>query len=116
MWQGSQKVLTKKEGFDIITASFEGVDKHPGKLPGPHSQIVKLVVAKDSGIILGGTVAGGYSTGELVNVIGLAIQNRMTVNSILLSQIGTHPLLTAPPTAYPLIKAAQIAVKKISQS
>jgi len=23
------------------------------------------------------------------------------------AQIGTHPLLTAPPTAYPLIKAAE---------
>ena len=113
---GITESAAKKEGFDIITASFEGVDKHPGKLLGMHPQIVKLVVAKDSGIILGGTVAGGFSTGELVNVIGLAIQNRMTVNSILMSQIGTHPLLTAPPTAYPLIKAAQIAVKKISQS
>jgi len=104
-----------KEGFDIITATFEGVDKHPGKLPGMHPQIVKLVVAKDSGIILGGSVAGGYSTGELVNTIGLAIQNRMTVSSILTSQIGTHPLLTAPPTAYPLFKAAQIAVQKVNQ-
>ena len=51
--------------------------------------------------------------GELVNVIGLAIQNGMTLNAVLTAQIGTHPLLTAPPTAYPLIKAAELAVKKI---
>jgi len=25
-----------KEGFDIVTATFEGLDKHPGTLPGTH--------------------------------------------------------------------------------
>ena len=102
----------RAEGFDIITAHFEGVDHHPGKLPGTHKQTVKLVVAKDSGLILGGSVFGSHSAGEIVNVIGLAIQNKMTVSSLLTMQIGTHPLLTAPPTAYPLIKAAELALKK----
>jgi hypothetical protein len=64
-------------------------------------------------LILGGSVFGGHSTGEIVNVIGLAIQNNMTVSSLLTMQIGTHPLLTAPPTAYPLIKAAEMALRKI---
>jgi hypothetical protein len=54
---------------------------------------------------------GGASTGELTNLIGLAIENRMGVNSILTGQIGTHPLLTAAPTAYPLIKAAEVIAK-----
>jgi hypothetical protein len=35
----------------------------------------------------------------------------MNVNSILTGQIGTHPLLTGPPTAYPLIKAAEVIAK-----
>ena len=110
---GITEDTAREEGFDIITASFEGVDHHPGKLPGTHKQTVKLVVAKDSGLILGGSVFGSHSAGEIVNVIGLAIQNHMTVSSLLTMQIGTHPLLTAPPTAYPLIKAAELALKKI---
>jgi len=108
---GITEDTARAEGFDIITASFEGVDHHPGKLPGTHKQTVKLVVAKDSGLILGGSVFGSHSAGEIVNVIGLAIQNHMTVSSLLTMQIGTHPLLTAPPTAYPLIKAAEKALK-----
>ena len=76
-------------------------------------QSVELIVARRSGLILGGTVIGGASTGELVNIIGLAIQNHMTVYDLLTTQIGTHPLLTSPPTAYPLIKAAEVAVKKL---
>jgi pyruvate/2-oxoglutarate dehydrogenase complex dihydrolipoamide dehydrogenase (E3) component len=110
---GLTESIARKEEFDIVTGTFEGVDKHPGTLPGTHKQIVKLIVARESGVILGGEVMGGPSVGELINLIGLAIQNKMTVNSILTAQIGTHPLLTAPPTAYPLIKAAEVVAKKI---
>ena len=56
---------------------------------------------------------GGTSVGELANLIGLVIQNRMSINSILTAQIGTHPLLTGPPTAYPLIKAAEVIAKNM---
>jgi len=110
---GITENAAKKEGLDIITAIFEGMDRHPGKLSGMHLQTVKLVVAKRSGIILGGSVIGGQSTGELVNLIGVAIQNRMTANSVFTTQMGSHPLLTASPAAYPLIKAAEIALGKI---
>ncbi len=109
---GVTENIAKERGFEIISGIFEGIDKHPGTLPETHKQIVKLIVSKDSGVILGGEVIGGQSTGELTNLIGLAIQNRMTVNDILTSQIGTHPFLTAPPTAYPLIKVAEIIAKK----
>jgi len=56
---------------------------------------------------------GGLCVGELTNLIGLVIQNRMSINSILTAQIGTHPLLTGPPTAYPLIKVAEVIAKNI---
>jgi NADPH-dependent 2,4-dienoyl-CoA reductase/sulfur reductase-like enzyme len=110
---GVTENLAKERGFDVFTGIFEGIDRHPGSLPDTHKQIVKLIASKDSGIILGGEVFGGKSVGELTNLIGFIIQSRMTVDGILTSQIGTHPLLTGPPTAYPLIKAAEmIAIKR----
>jgi pyruvate/2-oxoglutarate dehydrogenase complex dihydrolipoamide dehydrogenase (E3) component len=105
--------MAEREGFDIVTGTFEGIDKHPGTLPYTHKQIIKLVVARECGMLLGGEVVGGSSTGELTNIIGLAIQNKMTVNNILTAQIGTHPLITAPPTAYPLIKAAEVVARNM---
>lgn len=36
------------------------------------------------------------------------------INSILTVQIGTHPLLTASPAGYPLLKAAGVVDKKRS--
>ena len=113
---GLTEAIARKEGFDVIIGIFEGTDKHPGTLSNTHKQAVKLIVARESGVILGGEVVGGPSTGEIINLIGLVIQNKMTVNSILVSQIGTHPLLTAPPTAYPLIKAAEVVAKKIKSA
>ncbi|MBW8331081.1 MAG: FAD-dependent oxidoreductase [Prolixibacteraceae bacterium] len=102
-----------EEDISVTTGFFEGVDHHPGNLPKTHKQMVKLIVATYSGVIIGGEVIGGISAGELTNVIGIAIQNRMSINSLLISQIGTHPCLTASPAAYPLIKAAEIIASKL---
>ena len=106
------EALASERGFDVLTGTFEGIDKHPGTLPNTHKQLVKLIAARESGVILGGEIIGGESTGELTNMIGLMIQNRMTVCSLLTFQIGTHPFLTAAPTTYPLIKAAEDVAKQ----
>jgi len=108
----TEKTATREQ-FDIVTGSFTGVDKHPGTMPGVHKQTVKLIAAREGGLVLGGEVIGGISAGELTNIIGFIIQNKMTVNNILTAQIGTHPLVTAPPTAYPLIKAAEVVARKL---
>jgi NADH oxidase (H2O2-forming) len=110
---GVTEARAKEEGIDSITGTFEGMDRHPGNLPDSHKQLVKIIAARQSGVIIGGEVIGGLSAGELTNVIGLAIQNRMSVNSLLTSQIGTHPCLTASPAGYPLIKAAEIIHSKM---
>jgi len=110
---GLTETIARNEGFDIVTGIFEGIDRHPGTLKDTHKQYVKLIVGKESGVILGGEVTGGLSVGELTNIIGIVIQNRMSINSLLTAQIGTHPLLTASPAGYPLIKAAENASDKI---
>lgn len=105
-----------QEGLVTASAIYEGVDRHPGSLPNSNKQIVKLIAAQNSGVIIGGEVIGSFEAGELTNVIGLAIQNRMSVNSFLSIQIGTHPCLTASPAAYPLVKAAElIAIKMLDK-
>lgn len=110
---GLTESVALHEGFDIVTGVFEGIDRHPGALSDTHKQKVKLIIGKESGIILGGEVCGGLSIGELTNTIGIIIQNKMNINSLLTAQIGTHPLLTASPAGYPLIKAAEDASAKL---
>ena len=112
---GVTEQRAREEDIATVTGMFEGMNRHPGNLPGSHKQIVKLIAAQNSGVIIGGEVIGGIEAGELTNVIGLAIQNRMSVNSLLTTQIGTHPCLTASPAAYPLIKAAEIISMKMNE-
>lgn len=110
---GITETQAQAENFDIVTGCFEGIDRHPGSLADTHKQYVKLVVGKESGVILGGEVFGGLSVGELTNTIGIIVQNKMTLNALLTAQIGTHPLLTASPAGYPLMKAAENASSKL---
>ena len=103
----------QKEGFRYVTATAVAPDRHPGMLPGASELKVKLVFADRSGIILGGQVSGGPSTGELINMIALAIQKKVTVRELDMLQIATHPLLTSSPTVHPLINAAHQALAKL---
>jgi len=112
---GLTEKRAKAEGIEFVVAGFEGLDRHPGSLPGAKKQYVKLIVGRKSGLIMGGAVYGGVSSGELTNVLGFIIQNRMTVFSLMTSQIGTHPLLTDSPVGYPLIKATAMAIAKIKK-
>lgn len=103
----------EKEGFRYVTATAVAPDRHPGMLPGAAELKVKLVFADRSGIILGGQVSGGPSVGELINVIALAIQKKVTVRELDMMQIATHPLLTSAPTVHPLIVSAHEALAKL---
>ncbi|MDD3903177.1 MAG: FAD-dependent oxidoreductase [Sphaerochaeta sp.] len=110
---GITEAKAKQEDFAVVCGSFTGMDTHPGNLAHSHKQTVKLIVASDCGMILGAEVYGGASAGELTNAIGFLIQNRVTVKQLLTMQIGTQPLLTGSPAGYPLIKAAEVVVKKL---
>jgi len=103
---------TLKENFEIITGFAECPDKHPEKMPGVKPLQVKLIFSKQSEILLGGQVAGGESAGEIVNIISLALQKNTSLTEFETLQIATHPKLTAAPTMYPLITAAQDALSK----
>ena len=74
---------------------------------------VKLIFSQDTGVLLGGTVSGGKSSGEMVNVLSAGILHRMTANDIVMFQMGTHPALTSSPIAYPIVNAACKAVLPI---
>jgi len=105
--------ICEKEGFRIVTATAVAPDRHPGVLPGACELKVKLVFADRSGIILGGQISGGSSAGELINMIALAIQKKVTVRELDMLQIATHPLLTSAPTVHPMINAAHQALAKL---
>jgi NADH oxidase (H2O2-forming) len=111
---GLTERVAKENQFDIVIGEAMAPDKHPGSLPNMSKTKVKLIFSKHSGTILGGQISGGISVGEMINVIGLAIQQHLTISDLMTFQIGTHPLLTASPIAYPILGAVQNALSKIT--
>jgi NADPH-dependent 2,4-dienoyl-CoA reductase/sulfur reductase-like enzyme len=103
----------EKEGFRYVTATASAPDRHPGVLPGASELKVKLVFSDRSGIILGGQMSGGPSAGELINMVALAIQKKVSVRELDMMQIATHPMLTSAPTVHPIINAAHEALAKL---
>jgi len=110
---GLTEKTAREENFEIVVGSVDGVDKHPASLPGVNQGKVKLIFSRQSGIILGGQVSCGMSCAQLINVIGIAVQKRMSFTELETLQFATHPYLTSAPTMYPIVLAAQDAYSKI---
>ncbi|NCD35053.1 MAG: pyridine nucleotide-disulfide oxidoreductase [Spartobacteria bacterium] len=110
---GMTERTTKANGMDVIISTAQAPDTHPGGMPESSMQKVKLIFSKDTGILLGGAVSGGRSTGEVVNVLSACINHRMTANDIVKFQMGTHPALTSSPIVYPIVNAACRALMPI---
>lgn len=110
---GAIEQAAQEAGFEYVIGKFQDVDRHPGTFPDTSKLLVKLTVSARDHSIIGGEIIGGDSTGELINVIALAIQKHVTIYELISFQIGTHPLLTTAPTKYVLIKAAENAINNL---
>lgn len=109
---GLTEKRAKEKGLDYTVGVAKAVDRHPGKLQGASEVYVKLIFSTYSHTLLGAQIYGGDSVGELINMVSVMILNKMTDTDINTLQIGTHPLLTPSPIAYPLINATGNAISK----
>lgn len=114
---GLTESMARDYGYETISATVEVVNRHPGGMPAANKTKLKLVFEAETGVILGGQVRGDLSSGEMVNILSACVQKKMTAEDIATFQIGTHPALTASPIAYPLVNAAEMAIRQMhSQS
>jgi len=113
---GLTEKRAQEEGFDYLIGEAEAPNRHPATLPGAKKIKVKLIFAKSSeNLLLGGEIMGPESVGEMLNILAMAIQQKTSLFDFNTWQIATHPLLTAAPTVYPIIAAAQSAMLKIKK-
>jgi len=112
---GLTERIARQNGMKYVIGTAEAPDTHPGGMPHSSLTKVKLVFAKDTGVILGGSISGGRSVGEMVNVLSACIMHKMTANDMVQFQMGTHPALTSSPIAYPIVNAACKALLPMRQ-
>lgn len=109
---GLTEEAAKNTGIDYVVGTAQTVDRHPGKFPDTSKITMKLIFARYSHQLLGAQIMGGTSVGEMINMLSVMIQNKMSDMQIDTLQIGTHPLLTSSPIAYPVINATVNAIMK----
>jgi len=103
----------EEEGIKVVTGLSESVNRHPACMPGAEQIGVILVFNAYNGVLIGAQAYGGCSVGEFINILGLAIEKKMTAEDLATFQVGTHPALTASPVAYQITNAAEDAVSKL---
>ncbi len=102
----------KEEDFKVTDAKitvgeFEVACHHPAALPETSPIKVKLLFRKSDKVLVGAQLMGPEEVGEMINLLALGIQKKVTAFDLARMQVATHPLLTPAPTVYPLIIAAQ---------
>ena len=107
---GLTERVAKENGIKYVIGEAEAPDTHPGGMPNSTLTKVKLLFARDTGVLLGGSISGGKPVGEMINVISACIMHRMTADDMVMFQMGTHPALTSSPIVYPIVNAACKAV------
>ncbi len=110
---GINEKSAAQANIELISAKFSDFDKHPATLKSTWPLAVKLYVSPSDGHILGGETWGGKTAGEMINLIGMAIQKSLTVYELISLQFGSHPLLTSAPTKPIIVRAAESAVAEI---
>jgi NADPH-dependent 2,4-dienoyl-CoA reductase/sulfur reductase-like enzyme len=110
---GLTEAMAEDMGYDVVPVAIEGVNRHPGLMPGATKTKVKMIFERHSGVALGGQVMGDATAGEIINAIAACVQNRMTAEQIAMFQMGTHPALTASPIAYHVVNAAEMALAEM---
>ena len=93
-------------GFRYLTVQV-GSRTRAGYYPGADRVTVKLVVEQRSGRLLGGQIVGGEASAKRIDVLAVALWNRMTVEEVVSLDLGYAPPFS--PTWDPVLIAARKA-------
>ncbi|GAB6073580.1 FAD-dependent oxidoreductase [Nautilia lithotrophica] len=109
---GITEKMAKEQGFEVVVAKSTTHSTHPPKFTHSTEVTLKLIFSKKDLYLLGAQLSGGLNSAEIINILSLAIQKSATATDLYTMQIGTHPILTPPPTFYPISATAAEALKE----
>jgi len=102
---GFTETFARSRGFNVVTAKVEFTSRFP-MMPGATPVLVKLVAEAESGRLLGGQVRGHEAVAERVDVITLALQQRLSVKDLIQLSYSAQPWQTYFPANNPIVAAA----------
>jgi len=96
-------------GFAFVTATVESTNR-AGYFPGAQPMSVKLIAERRTGRLLGAQIVGRTEAAKRIDVLAVALWNRMTVDDMTALDLGY-----APPYA-PVWDPVLIAARKTSEA
>jgi len=111
---GYTKKAAEKEGLEIVEGYAKVINRHPGSLNGAGEIEITLIFNKKSKRIIGAQISGPLVIGETINILGLAIEKKMTAYELFFMQPATQPKISASPIMYPIVEATEDALKQFN--
>jgi len=99
-------------GMAVITGTGVSRSSYP-MFTGSHEVRVKLVLNRENLVVVGGQVAGTQAVAERIDLISLAIQQRLEAGDLAKMHHCAHPLQSGVPAHNPIVMAAEDAVGKL---
>ncbi len=109
---GFTQAVAAKRGFETIAGWGETTSRFP-IMPGATPVKVKIVAEKDTGRILGGQVLGQEAVAQRVDIITLAIQQRLSVHELAELSYSAQPWQTFFPARNAIVQACEDAAEKL---
>ena len=110
---GMTKAQCETAGFEVIQIEQSAHDKHPITLPNTKKIDGKFFFDKESMLLLGAQLSGPQLVAEVINSVGIAVQNKATAYDIYAYNYASHPMGTASPNKYIMHQAGLKALKVI---
>ncbi|GAA3753576.1 FAD-dependent oxidoreductase [Plantactinospora mayteni] len=107
---GLREAEAAAAGFEFVTVRVESTNR-AGYFPGAKPMTVKLIVERRSGRLLGAQIVGLSEAAKRIDVLAVALWNRMTVDEMANLDLGYAPPYA--PVWDPVLVAARKAVEAI---
>ncbi|MDH5437462.1 MAG: FAD-dependent oxidoreductase [Candidatus Bathyarchaeota archaeon] len=107
---GLTEFMAGRAGIKTVVGSITSktkADYYPGALPIK----VKIVVEKETEMVIGGQIIGGEEVTQRINALSFAIQKQMTVRELVKADTCYAPPLNE--TWEPMVLAAETALRKL---
>lgn len=109
---GIREEEASKAGMTVVTGI--GISRSAYPMFSSSREVkVKLVIDRLTKTILGGMVAGPEGVAERLDLIALAIQQRLKVNDLITLNHCAHPVQSGVPAHNPIVMAAEDAFSKL---
>jgi NADPH-dependent 2,4-dienoyl-CoA reductase/sulfur reductase-like enzyme len=106
---GLGTLAAQRYGFDVDSQVIEAESK-VGYMPGAKRILVKLIFDRKNGRLLGGQMIGKEGVARRINVLAVALHQKMTIDEIARLDFAYAPPFSAP--FDPILIAAEQAAKK----